>query len=89
MIDMSWKDNIKKEILFGKRQMSEEEKKRIESINAINEAMKMLPDQFDKSLKRLSGKVDEKEYAKYEKMFGDILNGMRVYRRTLMQGKVD
>jgi len=49
----------------------------------------MLPDQFDKSLKRLSGKVDEKEYAKYEKMFGDILNGMRVYRRTLMQGKVD
>ena len=79
---MSWRDTISKEI-------SEEEKKRIESINAISEAMKMLPDQFDKSLKRLSGKVDEKEYAKYEKMFGDILNGMRVYRRTLMQGKVD
>tara|TARA_B100001287_G_scaffold276020_1_gene285446 strand:- start:2249 stop:2824 length:576 start_codon:yes stop_codon:yes gene_type:complete len=84
---MSWKDSIKKGTLFAKRQMSEEEKKRIESINAVNEALKMLPDHFEKALKRMSGKVDEKKYAMYEKKFEDILDGMRDYRKTLMQGK--
>ena len=74
-----------------KKQLSEQDaaKERAQRIRSLSRARDMLPGQFERSLKRLSGKVSEEEYAKYEKMFDDILHGLDVLMRDELEGNVD
>ena len=77
---MSWENALKSEEDAAKRRDRE--------IRSLRQARDMLSGEFVRSLKRLSEKVSEEEYIKYEKMFDDILDGLDVLMRDRLEEKV-
>lgn len=78
---MSWENALKSEEDAAKRRDRE--------IRSLRQARDMLSGEFIRALKRLSEKVSEEEYIKYEKKFDAILRELDVLMRNRLEGNVD